>query len=182
MKWIEEKQALYRRNQELVEKVRPAHRLGVWLGPRRAGIPHPRSWKCGVPAVPGGADGPTWPSVLLTSAAAHLSGSPEGGTWAQAEPGVPSRASIRAWSCGWVLWLVMVIKTLKELPFRNHWNHPNQKPPGQGTALRTMVLRADGPRQSPSGVQETGPWCLPLPNKCEHMCDKITASPAAAQL
>lgn len=37
MKWIEEKQALYRRNQELVEKVRPT-RLRAWPVPGKSEI------------------------------------------------------------------------------------------------------------------------------------------------
>lgn len=37
MKWIEEKQALYRRNQELVEKVRPT-RPRAWPVPGKSEI------------------------------------------------------------------------------------------------------------------------------------------------
>lgn len=74
MKWIEEKQALYRRNQELVEKVRPCQAASESLTASRkeqefpcaqgfAGSP--RCWAVGRrQRFPSGA--PAGPSVLLT--------------------------------------------------------------------------------------------------------------------
>lgn len=106
MKWIEEKQALYRRNQELVEKVRPERQCGgpgAWAGWAPAEVPLAHS-----PAVllcPRGSPGP--PGVWASPASAAAS--------------LPRFVQM-------VQWVVMVRRTLKSCTFKNHWNHPIPKP------------------------------------------------------
>lgn len=69
MKWIEEKQALYRRNQELVEKVHLPQAAGLWLLPGsrvpvRSGRVGPRVWALRL-SQSSPDDPPARPSVLL---------------------------------------------------------------------------------------------------------------------
>lgn len=104
MKWIEEKQALYRRNQELVEKVRPAlvPEPGWFPGER---APPPSSQACRAPQGCAGLAahlGLLYDSLLR---AACLSGGwkeAPGPRWSPVSPAAPQSVSGRADGlCGW---------------------------------------------------------------------------------